>query len=130
RNVRRQAAVPDIADNADDFADRNVARPSRDVRADAFADRVFVRKEAPSERLIDDRDGPRIQIIARVEVAPFDQPNTQCAEVIRQDDLAISLRTVARRSGPPFDVKTSCDTAVTEGQPERDACATRSGQIL
>jgi hypothetical protein len=115
RNIRRQAAVPDIADNADDFADRRVARLCRDVWADAFADRVFVRKEAPRERLIDDRNAARFQIIARVEVAPFDQSNAQCAEVIRQDALAFNLWAVAGRDGPPFNVKFGSDAAFAEG---------------
>src|SRR6266508_489947 len=115
RNVRRQAEVPDIADNADDFARGSVARLCRDAWADAFADRVFVRKEAPRERLIDDRNVARIQIIARIEVAPFDQPNAQCAEVIRQYALAFNVWAVAGRDGPPFNVKSGIDVAFTEG---------------
>src|SRR5262249_37752450 len=130
RNILRQAAVPDIADNAYDFAHRSVAGLCRDLWADAFADRVFVRKEAPRERLIDDRNAARFQIIARVEVAPFDQTNAQCAEVIRQDALAINIWAVAGRDGPPFNVKIGSDVATTEGQRESDACAPRPGQIL
>src|SRR5262249_27151695 len=120
-HFRRQVVVHHVAHHANDFAHLRVARSGRHVRANAFAKRVFIRKEASYESFVDNHDRSILHVVARSEVAPCDQGNAHHSEVIRQNHVTVNVRNLTRGCDLPFDIQVRADTAPAEWYGEASA---------
>ena len=87
-----------VADDPDDRdANLEVGHP------DSFADRILAGPHRPRERLIDDGDRRRLQIVAVGEIASLQQRNLHRAEVVRRHDVLTRPRLRAGGNRPAVD---------------------------
>ena len=97
-------AVLDAFDNADDFPPL-LFSAQRDAGFEMFAERIFAGKMLLRESLVDDDDRQRIGFVTRSEIAPGQQRNLHCREVVVADDAKIRARLFAFGNVPAFDLE-------------------------
>src|SRR5262249_8725229 len=98
------------------------------ARADAFADRVFVREVAARQRLIDDNDARRLHVVAPAEITPTDQPNAYHAKITLGREAQFGPRTFRSLYRTPFDLESCIKAAAVERQRKDHPGGAHAGQ--
>src|SRR5262245_32159819 len=129
RFLRAQTAALHVADHADDFAHRRDVF-YRNAGADAFSDRVFVREVAARQRLIDDDDARRLQVVALGEFAPADEPDAHRAEITVGREAQVGPRPFRSLNRTPFDLESGIGVTAAERQREDHPGGAHAGQPL
>ena len=95
-NERRVLQVADDADDLELRVGRHHQPAHRadeaNARDDDLADWILVGPLSPGERIVDDDDARRVDRVARVENATFQQRHADAAEVVFVDGLMLRLR--------------------------------------
>src|SRR6266404_1023645 len=100
-----QVAISNVGYHADDLAHCRFVFIGRDSRLDPFANGILTGKELFRESLIDDDDPRRLRVVPCIEIASFQDSDTQRLKIAFIDREKVSGGLIALSDRPAFGLK-------------------------
>src|SRR6266404_6484120 len=100
-----KVAISNIGYHADNLAHCRFLFIGRDPRLDSFANWILARKELFRKSLIDDDDARGLRVIPYVEIASFQDSDSQRLKITIIDREEVSRGSIALSNRPAFGLK-------------------------